>query len=74
MTDAWLRTIEATFERNFALQGVRAEFAPGLIPQQSALTVHVPLEPTPAMCELGRAIEAEHAELDQTVWVRVMRG
>ncbi|MBK1620145.1 hypothetical protein CKO42_17185 [Lamprobacter modestohalophilus] len=37
--------------------------APGLIPQQSALTVHVPLEPTPAMRELGRAIEAEHAEL-----------
>ena len=25
MTDAWLKTIEATFERDFGLQGVRAE-------------------------------------------------
>jgi hypothetical protein len=28
MTDAWLRNIEATFERDFALQGVRAKFPP----------------------------------------------
>ena len=73
MTDAWLKTIEATFERDFGLEGVRAEFAHGPIPHQAALTVYVPTEPTPAMRELARAIEAEWAELDKVLWVRVLR-
>lgn len=64
MTDAWLQTIEATFERDFGLEEVRAEFAQGPIPHQAALTVYVPTEPTPAMRELTRAIEAEWAELE----------
>jgi len=73
MTDAWLKTIEATFERDFGLHGVRAEFAYGPIPHQAALTVYVPTEPTPAMRELARAIEAEWGELDKVLWVRVLR-
>ena len=73
MTDAWLKTIEATFERDFGLHGVRAEFAYGPIPLQAALTVYVPTKPTPAMHELARAIEAEWAELDKVLWVRVLR-
>ena len=73
MTDAWLKTIEATFERDFGLQGVRAEFAHGPIPLQAALTVYVPTEPTAAMHELARAIAAEWAELDKVLWVRVLR-
>ena len=73
MTDAWLKTIEATFERDFGLQGVRAEFAPGPIPLQAALKVYVPTAPTAAMRELARAIAAEWAELDKVLWVRVLR-
>ena len=73
MTDAWLKTIEATFERDFGLHGVRAEYAHGLIPHQAALTVYVPTAPTAAMGELARAIEAEWVELDQVLWVRVLR-
>ena len=72
MTDAWLKTIEATFERDFGLHGVRAEFAPGPIPLQAALTVYVPTAPTEAMHELARAIAAEWAELDKVLWVRVL--
>ena len=64
MTDSWLKMIEATFERDFGLHGVRAEFAHGPIPLQAALTVYVPTEPTAAMRELTRAIEAEWAELE----------
>lgn len=45
MTDSWLNTIEATFERDFGLQGVRAEYAYGPIPHQAALKVYVPTEP-----------------------------
>ena len=59
MTDAWLKTIEAAFERDFGLHGVRAEFAQGPIPHQAALTVYMPTEPTEAMRELARAIAAE---------------
>ena len=73
MTDAWLKTIEATFERDFGLHGVRAEYADGPMPHQAALTVYVPTEPTAAMGELARAIEAEWAELDKVLWVRVLR-
>ena len=73
MTDAWLKTIAATFERDFGLEGVRAEFAHGPIPNQAALKVYVPTEPTAAMRELARAIEAEWAELDKVLWVRVLR-
>lgn len=73
MSDSLLNTIEAAFERNFGLQGVRAEFAHGPIPNQAALTVYVPAEPTAAMRELAQAIEAEHAELDRVLWVRVLR-
>ena len=73
MTDAWLKTIEATFERDFGLHGVRAEFAPGPIPLQAALKVYVPTAPTAAMRELARAIAAEWAELDKVLWVRVLR-
>ena len=73
MTDSWLKTIEATFERDFGLEGVRAEYADGPIPPQAALTVFVPTEPTAAMGELARAIEAEWAELDKVLWVRVLR-
>ena len=72
MTDSWLKMIEATFERDFGLHGVRAEFAHGPIPLQAALTVYVPTEPTEAMRELARAIEAEWAELDKVLWVRVL--
>ena len=73
MTDAWLQTIEATFERDFGLEEVRAEFAQGPIPHQAALTVYVPTAPTAAMRELARAIAAEWAELDKVLWVRVLR-
>ena len=72
MSDAWLKTVEAAFERNFGLRGVRAEFAPGPIPHQATLVVYVPAEPTAAMRELAQEIEAEHAELDQVLWVRVL--
>ena len=64
MTDAWLKTIEAAFERDFGLHGVRAEYAYGPIPLQAALTVYVPTAPTAAMRELARAIAAEWAELE----------
>ena len=67
-----MKTIAATYERDFGLEGVRAEFAHGPIPLQAALTVYVPTEPTPAMRELTRAIEAEWAELDKVLWVRVL--
>ena len=73
MTDSWLKTIEAAFERDFGLEGVRAEFAHGPIPHQAALRVYVPTKPTPAMHELAQAIEAEWAELDKVLWVRVVR-
>ena len=72
MTDSWLKTIEATFERDFGLHGVRAEFAHVPNPLQTALTVYLPTKPTPAMHELARAIEAEWAELDKVLWVRVL--
>ena len=72
MTDAWLKTIEATFERDFGLEGVRAEYAYGPIPHQAALTVYVPTEPTAAMRELAQAIEAEYAELDRSLLIRVV--
>ena len=72
MTDAWLKTIEAAFERDFGLYGVRAEFAHGPMPLQAALTVYVPTAPTAAMRELARAIAAEWAELDKVLWVRVL--
>ena len=68
-----MKTIEATYERDFGLHGVRAEFAPGPIPLQAALTVYVPTAPTAAMRELARAIAAEWAELDKVLWVRVLR-
>ncbi len=67
-----MKTIEATYERDFGLHGVRAEFAPGPLPLQAALTVYVPTAPTAAMRELARAIEAEWAELDKVLWVRVL--
>jgi len=35
-------------------------------------SITVPVEPTPEMKALGEAIEAQHAELDQTVWVHVV--
>ena len=68
-----MKTIEATYERDFGLHGVRAEFAPGPLPLQAALTVYVPTAPTAAMRELARAIAAEWAELDKVLWVRVLR-
>ena len=70
MPDSWLKTIEAAFERDFGLRGGQAEYARGPIPYQSTLTVSVPTEPTAAMHELARAIEAESAELDQVLWVQ----
>ena len=67
-----MKTIAATYERDFGLEGVRAEFAQGPLPHQAALTVYVPTEPTEAMRELARAIAAEWAELDKVLWVRVL--
>ena len=64
MTDSWLKTIAATYERDFGLHGVRVEFAHGPILHQAALTVYVPTAPTAAMRELARAIAAEWAELE----------
>lgn len=72
MSDDYLKTIEQTFEQQFALQGVRAEFSQ-FVPLQVNLKITVPVEPTPPQEALGRAIEAEHAELDQMVWVEVLR-
>lgn len=37
------------------------------------MTIKVPVEPTPEMEAHGRAIEADHAELDRRVWVQVVR-
>lgn len=73
MSDTWLRSIEAAFEQQFGIQGVRAESSQR-IPLQTTLKVIVPNEPTPEMEALGRAIEAEYAELDRTLWVQVVRS
>ena len=35
--------------------------------------MNVPTKPTPAMRELAQAIEAEWAERDKVLWVRVLR-
>jgi|GEM_PF-7086413 len=49
--------IEQEFERQFGLHGVRAEYSL-YIPHQVNLKVRLPVEPTPEMKALGRAIEA----------------
>jgi hypothetical protein len=72
MFENYPKEIEEEFERQFGLQGVRAEFSQW-IPLQVNLKISVPVEPTPEMKALGEAIEAEHAEFDQTVWVHVVR-
>lgn len=72
MSEEYLEMIEQAFERQFGLHGVRAEYS-FYIPHQVNLKVKLPVEPTPEMKELGCAIEAEHAELDQLVWVHVVR-
>jgi len=72
MFDDDRKTIEETFEQQFGLQGVRAEYSQS-VPLQVNLKISMPVEPTPEMEALGRAIEAEHVELDQLVWVHVVR-
>lgn len=72
MPDTWLKSIEDEFEQRFEIEGVRAELSK-IIPLQANLKITIPNEPTPEMNALARAIEAEHAEIDQIIWVKVVR-
>ena len=73
MVENWLRAIEETIEQRFGVRGVQAELSLA-IPQQAQLTLYVPAEPTPEMAALAREIEAEHAELDEVVWIKFVRA
>ena len=71
MTATWVRPIEAAFEQQFGLRGVRGQVSLA-IPHQAHLTLFVPGVPSPAMAALAQAIEAEYAELDRSLLIRVV--
>ena len=71
MTATWVRPIEAAFEQQFGLRGVRSKVSLA-IPHQAHLTLFVPGVPSPAMAALAQAIEAVYAELDRSLLIRVV--
>lgn len=72
MTTTWLSSIEEAFKERFNLPSLRAELSQGL-PQQATLTLYLPVEPTAEMVSFARQLEAESAELDRVVWVRLRK-